>query len=208
MITKGILYIISAPSGAGKSTLINELLTNQQTYDARISISYTTRKIRPGEIHGIHYFFVSLKEFKLMINKNYFAEYAIVHDNYYGTSNQSIKLLLSTNKDVFLDIDWQGAQQIRRTWPQARSIFILPPSSNELYLRLRGRGKDSEEVVAKRMANAIIEIKHYKKYNYLIINDDLNTALLDFKSIIRSERLRLEYQQIYQNKLINKLIKK
>ncbi|OKP03582.1 guanylate kinase [Xenorhabdus eapokensis] len=205
-MNQGTLYIVSAPSGAGKSSLIQALLKTQPMYDTQVSVSHTTRQTRPGENHGEHYFFVTVDEFQNMINHDEFLEYACVFGNYYGTSRKVIEDTLASGVDVFLDIDWQGAQQIRQKMPTARSIFILPPSKEELLRRLRGRGQDSEEVIAKRMAQAIAEMEHYNEYDYVIINDDFNTALADLQSIIRSERLRLDRQTQRHDALISKLL--
>lgn len=206
MMIQSNLYIVSAPSGAGKSTLIQTLLETQPLYDAQVSISHTTRAMRPGETQGQHYFFVSMTEFESMISKGEFLEYASVFGNYYGTSREIIEQGLATGVDTFLDIDWQGAQQIRRRMPDARSIFILPPSKEELDRRLRARGRDSEEIIAQRMAQAIDEMTHYKECDYLIVNDDFNTALGNLKTIILAERLRFKYQKLHYDKLIRKLL--
>ncbi|WP_145575079.1 guanylate kinase [Yersinia mollaretii] len=205
-MVQGTLYIVSAPSGAGKSSLIQALLKTQPLYDTQVSISHTTRAKRPGENHGEHYFFVSADEFCQMIDDDAFLEHAKVFENYYGTSRLAIEQVLATGVDVFLDIDWQGAQQIRAKMPTARSIFILPPSKEELDRRLRGRGQDSEEVIAKRMAQAVAEMAHYAEYDYLIVNDDFNLALSDLKTIIRAERLRLGRQKQRHDALISKLL--
>ena len=205
-MVQGTLYIISAPSGAGKSSLIQALLKTQPLYDTQVSISHTTRSERPGEKHGEHYFFVSKDELIEMIEKDDFLEHAEVFGNYYGTSRVTIEQVLASGVDVFLDIDWQGAQQIRTIMPQARSIFVLPPSKDELDRRLRGRGQDSEEVIAKRMAQAVAEMTHYAEYDYLIVNDDFDLALSDLKTIIRAERLRLSRQKLRHDGLITKLL--
>ena len=205
-MAQGTLYIVSAPSGAGKSSLIQALLKNQPLYDTQVSVSHTTRAPRPGEVHGEHYFFVNHAEFKAMIDDDAFLEHAEVFGNYYGTSRATIEQVLKTGVDVFLDIDWQGAQQIRMRMPQARSIFILPPSKIELDRRLRGRGQDSEDVIAKRMAQAVAEMSHYAEYDYLIVNDDFDTALGDLKTIIRAERLRMGRQMQRHDALISKLL--
>ena len=206
LMAQGTLYIVSAPSGAGKSSLIQALLKTQPLYDSQVSVSHTTRAPRPGEVHGEHYFFVNHGEFKAMIDADAFLEHAEVFGNYYGTSRAAIEQVLSTGVDVFLDIDWQGAQQIRSRMPQARSIFILPPSKLELDRRLRGRGQDSEEVITKRMAQAVAEMSHYAEYDYLIVNDDFDTALGDLKTIIRAERLRMSRQKQRHDALISKLL--
>ncbi|PHM73121.1 guanylate kinase [Xenorhabdus kozodoii] len=205
-MNQGTLYIVSAPSGAGKSSLIQALLKTQPLYDTQVSVSHTTRQARPGENHGEHYFFVTVDEFQNMITHDEFLEYACVFGHYYGTSRKVIDETLASGVDVFLDIDWQGAQQIRQKMPAARSIFILPPSQEELLRRLRGRGQDSDEVIAKRMAQAVAEMEHYNEYDYVIINDDFNTALADLQSIIRSERLRLDRQTQRHDALISKLL--
>ncbi len=221
-MAQGTLYIVSAPSGAGKSSLIQALLKTQPLYDTQVSVSHTTRQPRPGEVHGEHYFFVNHDEFKEMISRDAFLEHAEVFGNYYGTSREAIEqvlatgveqvlatgvdVFLATGVDVFLDIDWQGAQQIRQKMPHARSIFILPPSKIELDRRLRGRGQDSEEVIAKRMAQAVAEMSHYAEYDYLIVNDDFDTALTDLKTIIRAERLRMSRQKQRHDALISKLL--
>ena len=205
-MVQGTLYIVSAPSGAGKSSLIQALLKTQPLYDTQVSISHTTRAKRPGENHAEHYYFVSHDEFRQMIEEDAFLEYAEVFGNYYGTSRKAIEQILSTGVDVFLDIDWQGAQQIRKKMPQSRSIFILPPSKDELDRRLRGRGQDSDEVIAKRMAQAVAEMTHYAEYAYLIVNDDFDLALSDLKTIIRAERLRLGRQKMRHDALITKLL--
>ncbi|RJT43767.1 guanylate kinase [Rahnella woolbedingensis] len=205
-MVQGTLYIVSAPSGAGKSSLIQALLKTQPLYDTQVSISHTTRSMRPGEKDSEHYFFVSKEEFREMIGRDDFLEHAEVFGNYYGTSRETIEQVLASGVDVFLDIDWQGAQQIRKKMPQARSIFVLPPSKDELDRRLRGRGQDSEEVIAKRMAQAVAEMTHFAEYDYLIVNDDFDLALSDLKTIIRAERLRLSRQRLRHDGLITKLL--
>jgi guanylate kinase len=202
----GTLYIVSAPSGAGKSSLIQALLKTQPLYDTQVSVSHTTRPVRPGEKEGEHYFFVSRAEFEGMIREDAFLEYANVFGNYYGTARKTIEQVLATGVDIFLDIDWQGAQQIRSKMPQSRSIFVLPPSKEELERRLRGRGQDSEEIIGRRMAQAVAEMSHYAEYDYLIVNDEFNAALVDLKTIIRAERLRLGRQKLRHDALITKLL--
>lgn len=206
IMIQGILYIVSAPSGAGKSSLIQALLKTQLLYDSQVSISHTTRSMRSGEAHGEHYFFVPLEEFERMIAENAFLEYAKVFGNYYGTSRETIKQMLTTNVDVFLDIDWQGAQQVREEIPDARSIFILPPSKEKLNRQLCGRGQDSQEVIASRMDQAVAEMTHFAEYDYLIVNNDFNTALFNLKTIVLAERLRLESQKLRNDALISKLL--
>lgn len=205
-MAQGTLYIVSAPSGAGKSSLIQALLKTQPLYDTQVSVSHTTRDRRPAEIEGEHYFFVAREEFQTMIARDAFLEHAEVFGNFYGTSRETIEQVLATGVDIFLDIDWQGATQIRRKMPDARSIFILPPSKLELDRRLRGRGQDSEDVIAKRMAQAVAEMSHYAEYDYLIVNNDFDTALNDLKTIIRAERLRMSRQKQRHDALITKLL--
>lgn len=206
MITQGTLFVVSAPSGAGKSSLIQALLKTQRLYDMQVSISHTTRSPRLGEKHGEHYYFVSKSEFEQMIQQDAFLEHAEVFDQYYGTSRKAIQELLGAGVDVFLDIDWQGARQICQKMPQSRSIFILPPSKEELEHRLRGRGQDSKAVIAKRMMQAATEITHYAEYDFLLVNDNFDLALADLKNIILTERLRMSRQQIRHNALLSKLM--
>ncbi|KGQ35888.1 MULTISPECIES: guanylate kinase [Gallibacterium] len=204
----GNLYIVSAPSGAGKSSLISALLQQQPSYEMQVSISHTTRQPRPNEEQGKHYYFVDHKEFKRLIEEDAFLEYAEVFGNYYGTSLPMIERSLRQGIDVFLDIDWQGAQQVRKKVPAAKSIFILPPSLQELERRLIGRGQDSNEVIAARMKKAISEISHYDEYDYLIINDDFDQALSEIKVILKAEKLRVERQVQRHQLLISQLLAK
>lgn len=204
----GNLYIVSAPSGAGKSSLISALLQQQPSYEMQVSISHTTRQPRPNEEHGKHYYFVDHKEFERLIAEDAFLEYAEVFGNYYGTSLPMIERSLRQGIDVFLDIDWQGAQQVRKKVPAAKSIFILPPSLQELERRLIGRGQDSNEVISARMKKAISEISHYDEYDYLIINDDFDQALSEIKVILKAEKLRVERQVQRHQLLISQLLAK
>ena len=203
----GTLYIVSSPSGAGKSSLLSALLARfNDDQRMQLSISHTTRGMRPGEADGVHYHFVDKSEFQAQIDRGAFFEWAEVFGNYYGTSRETIERCLDQGIDVFLDIDWQGAQQIRKKMPDSRSIFILPPSKDELDRRLRGRGQDSEEVIAKRMEQAVAEMSHYAEYDYLIVNDDFDAALSDLKTILRAERLRMSRQKQRHDALITKLL--
>lgn len=206
MTVKGMLYIVSAPSGAGKSSLIQALLKTQPAYDTRVSISHTTRNKRPGENHAQHYYFVTNAEFEQMINNGDFLEYAAVFGHYYGTSLATIERELKQGIDVFLDIDWQGARQVRQKMPFVRSIFILPPSKEELERRLKGRAQDDNQVIAERMVKAVEEMSHYSEYDYLIVNDNFDVALNDLKTIIRAERLHLDRQKQRHGALISKLL--
>ncbi|AFF23568.1 guanylate kinase [Pasteurella multocida] len=208
-MAQGNLYILSAPSGAGKSSLISALLNQQQDNKMMVSVSHTTRQPRPGEQEGVHYYFVSVEAFESLIEQDLFLEYAKVFGgNYYGTSLPAIEENLAKGIDVFLDIDWQGAQQIRQKVPNVKSIFILPPSLAELERRLIGRGQDSTEVIAARMSKAIDEISHYNEYDYVIVNDVFEQALADFQAILRAERLTLAHQQKQNQALIEQLLAK
>lgn len=189
-MANGTLYIVSAPSGAGKSSLISALIEQNPQLALQVSVSHTTRAPRPGEENGVHYHFVEKTEFESLIEQNAFFEYAQVFDNYYGTSRPVIEQTLAQGIDVFLDIDWQGARQVKSLMPEACGIFILPPSRKELQKRLEGRGQDSQEVITKRMLQAQSEISHYDEYDYLIVNDDFEQALADFKAIISSRHLK------------------
>jgi len=205
-MAQGTLYIVSAPSGAGKSSLINALLEKNPTYAMKVSVSHTTRGMRPGEEDGVHYHFIEKTQFETLIEKGEFLEYAEVFGNYYGTSRVWIEETLEKGIDVFLDIDWQGARQIRQQMPAAKSIFILPPSNGELERRLTTRGQDSAEVVAKRMSEAKSEISHYNEYDYVIVNDDFDAALVDFKAIIRAERLKQDKQTTKYSGMLTALL--
>lgn len=206
MAQYGTLYIISSPSGAGKSSLLNALLTNHnQAGMMKLSVSHTTRATRPGEEHGVHYHFVQVEEFKELIARGDFLEWAEVFGNYYGTSRAAIEAHLAQGIDVFLDIDWQGARQIREQMP-TKSIFILPPSREELERRLIGRGQDSSEVIADRMEKAIAEIVHYDEYDYVIINEDFELALFQLRAIIESQRLTMQQQQQVHQNLLQQLL--
>ncbi len=203
--TRGNLFILSAPSGAGKSSLISALLNKHS--DMKVSVSHTTRSPRPGEENGVHYHFVSVEEFKALIDKNDFFEWAQVFDNYYGTSKKAIETQLEAGIDVFLDIDWQGAQQIRNLVDDVETIFILPPSKEELESRLNNRGQDSAEVIAGRMAKAQSETSHYSEYDYVVVNDDFDTALAEIETIVMAKRLSLKSQTIRHQELLNALLK-
>ena len=189
----GNLYVVAAPSGAGKTTLVRLLL--EQETSVNLSISYTTRAARAGEQDGREYHFVAADEFRAMIAREEFLEWAEVHGNYYGTSKKWIADQLALERDVLLEIDWQGAQQVRQLFPAAIGIFILPPSMEELTRRLTGRGTDAEEVIARRLAAAQAEMRHVGEFDYVIINDRLEQALDDLRSIVRASRLSLGAQR-------------
>lgn len=197
-MSKGTLFIVSAPSGAGKSSLIDALLKRFNLDDKlRLSVSHTTRAPRPGEIDHVSYHFITNEEFEKLIERNAFYEYAHVFDHYYGTSLEIVEQWLNEGKDVLLDIDWQGARQIRRQTPDAKGIFIVPPSLEELNRRLVTRATDAPEVIEKRMSKAISEISHYNEYDYVIVNDDFDESLLNMRSIILSNRQKMDKQKHY-----------
>jgi guanylate kinase len=198
----GALFIVSSPSGGGKTSLVKALLEAEP--EVRLSVSYTTRPARPGEVNGYDYHFVALPVFERMLEAGEFLESAVIYGNRYGTSQKWIERERAEGRDVLLEIDWQGAQQVRRLMRQVVSIFILPPSPEVLEARLRGRRQDSEEVVARRLAAAREEIAHVSEYEYVIINDDFNRAAQDLRSIIRAERLKLARQLARNLKLIQR----
>jgi guanylate kinase len=187
-MANGTLFIVSAPSGAGKTSLLKKLIDHDDLL--HVSVSYTTRPMRPGETDGKDYHFVNHEGFLRKVEDGSFLEHARVFDNYYGTDRQEVREQLEQGFDVILEIDWQGAQQIRSQMFDTISIFILPPSEEELRHRLEGRGQDNEEVIAKRMSAARTEVSHYLEYDYLVINDDFDQALEELKSIIQADRLR------------------
>ena len=186
------LYIISAPSGAGKTSLVRTLLARLPTM--ALSVSHTTRAMRPGERDGVDYHFVSVADFKAMAAAGAFLEHAQVFDNFYGTSKGGMQDQLAAGRDVLLEIDWQGARQVRAAFPEAVGIFILPPSRQALEQRLRARGQDGEEVIARRMRDAVTEMSHHDEYDYLIINDDFARAEADMEAVVRACRLRQTVQ--------------
>lgn len=193
MSATGTLYIISAPSGAGKTSLVKALLAKDASI--RVSVSDTTRDMRPGEEDGVDYNFVDLATFDRQIEESVYLEYANVFTNKYGTSRKWVDAQLAAGVDVILEIDWQGAQQVRQLVSHAVSIFILPPSKTELRQRLQGRGTDEQSVVNHRMDNAVGEMVHYDEFDYLVINDDFDEALLQLETIFKALRLRLKPQQ-------------
>ena len=204
MTTTGNLYIISAPSGAGKTSLVKKLIATVE--NLIVSVSHTTRQSREGEIHGKDYFFVSVDDFRAMQNDNAFLESAQVFDNFYGTAKKTVETNLAQGDDVILEIDWQGAKQVRDLMPNSYSIFIFPPSTHILRERLEGRGKDSVEIIDRRMQDAVAEMSHYGEFDYLVVNDDFNTALNELESIIMANRLQHKSQAIKLKSLIHDLL--
>lgn len=202
--TPGTLYIVSAPSGAGKTSLVKALLDSSE--QIRVSVSHTTRSMRPGEVDGVNYHFVARDEFLGMLEHNEFLEHAEVFGNLYGTSQRWVERTLAEGLDLILEIDWQGAQQVRRLMPHARSIFILPPSQEALRQRLNNRGQDSEEIIERRMREAVGEMSHYAEYDYLVINDQFSHALEDLKAIFRSRQLGLAAQRQRHAGLLERLL--
>ena len=188
----GNLFIVTAPSGAGKSSLVKALLESDP--GIQLSISYTTRQPRPGEENGVHYHFVGVDQFREMLNRGDFLESAEVYGNYYGTSQPWIEDRIRAGHDLLLEIDWQGAAQVRKLFPAALSLFILPPSLAELKRRLEGRGQDSAEVIARRLAAAREDISQAYSFDYLVVNDDFETALADIRAIVRARRLGIHNQ--------------
>ncbi len=200
----GTLYTVSAPSGAGKTTLVNALL--EACDNLQVSVSHTTRAKRPGEVDGEDYHFVSETEFLVMLEEAAFLEHARVFNNFYGTSKTWVEQTLAKGGDVILEIDWQGAAQVRKLMPQTVSVFILPPSKASLLERLKGRGQDDEAVIENRMAEAKNEISHYVESDYLIVNDTFEQALAEFQAIILSERAKLPKQAEKHAALISSLL--
>ncbi len=203
-MSKGTLFIVSAPSGAGKTSLLRALVAHDE--HIRISVSHTTRPKRPGEWDGVDYHFVDEKRFFEMVEAGEFLEHALVFDNYYGTSEKEVQKELEQGMDVILEIDWQGAQQVRERIQNTVSIFVLPPSSDSLFQRLTERGQDSAEVIRKRNQDARNEISHFPEFDYLVINDVFDRAVDELRAIVISRRLRQEYQAELHRDLIGKML--
>jgi guanylate kinase len=199
----GALFIVSSPSGGGKTSLVKALLEAEP--EVRLSVSYTTRPPRPGEANGRDYNFVAPAEFKRMLEAGEFLESAVIYGNHYGTSQKWVEAEFARGRDVLLEIDWQGAQQVRKLMRQVVSIFVLPPSLDILAARLKGRAQDTPDAVARRLAAAREEIAHVAEYDYAIINEDFDRAALDLRSIVRSERLKLARQLSRHGDLINRM---
>ncbi|WP_068638613.1 guanylate kinase [Thauera butanivorans] len=189
----GTLFIVTAPSGAGKTTLVHGLL--QRDARVQLSISYTTRAPRAGEQDGREYHFVDVPAFRALRDRGEFLEWAEVHGNYYATSKVWLREQIAAGRDTLLEIDWQGAQQVRKVFPEAVGVFILPPSMEELESRLRGRGTDSDEVISRRLLGARGEMRHVAEFDYVIINDEIDQALDDLVAVVRASRLRHSNQR-------------
>ncbi|TNF96000.1 MAG: guanylate kinase [Gammaproteobacteria bacterium] len=202
-MSQGTLYIVSAPSGAGKTSLVKSLI--EQDDQIAVSVSHTTRAMRPGEADGVNYYFIGQKSFEDMIDRGEFLEHARVFDNYYGTSQAAVKSQLAA-KDVILEIDWQGARQVRKLMPESVGIFILPPSSEALRERLMTRGQDDDETIERRMRDAQSEMSHYPEYDYLVMNDDFDTALSELGCIFLARRLLKENQMIRFQATLNEML--
>lgn len=189
----GVLFVVSAPSGAGKTSLLRTLIPTDPRL--RLSVSHTTRPPRPGERDGEHYHFVDRARFEAMVAAGQFLEHARVFDNLYGTAEQSVRDVLGADFDVVLEIDWQGARQVRARFPEAVSVFIVPPSVEALRQRLGGRGQDSDEIIERRMRDARSELSHLGEYDYLVVNDAFDQALEDLRAIVAAERLSRPRQE-------------
>jgi guanylate kinase len=192
----GTLFIVTAPSGAGKTTLVSGLLERDPL--VRLSVSYTTRAPRTGEVNGQHYHFIDVPAFRALRDQGEFLEWAEVHNNYYGTSKRWLEEQTRAGRDILLEIDWQGAQQVRKVFPKAVGVFILPPSVEELERRLRGRGTDSEDVISRRVLGARGEMRHVAEFDYVIINENLPAAIEDLVAVVRASRLRYANQEARQ----------
>jgi len=201
----GTLYIVAAPSGAGKSSLVNALLEREP--GIVLSISHTTRQPRPGDVDGQHYHFVNRGLFERLVADGAFIEHAEVFGNFYGTSRAAVEPLLAAGRDVLLEIDWQGARQVRKTYPECVSVFILPPSREELERRLRTRAADSARTIARRLDESREEISHAGDFDYIVVNDEFADALADLRAIVTSRRLRKEAQCVRHAALIDDLLK-
>jgi len=204
MTMRGTLYIVAAPSGAGKSSIVNAVLARDP--NICLSISFTSRLPRPGERHAEHYHFVSADDFERMVEAGDFFEHARVHGDWKGTARQSVEPQLALGKDVLLEIDWQGARQVRSKVTGAVSVFILPPSREALEQRMRARGQDSEEVIAQRLAAAREEMSHYGEFDYVIVNEDFATAVDEMCAIFTASRLRRDAQVARHSRLITALL--
>ena len=199
----GLLFVVSAASGTGKTSLVKALL--DRVTNLHVSVSHTTRGQRPGELDGVHYHFTEKDSFLALVEQGGFIEYAEVFGNYYGTAQATVKEQLAKGHDVLLEIDWQGAQQVRKLFPDSKQIFILPPSQFDLRQRLSNRGTDSVEVIERRLGCAVEDMQQYVNFDYVIINDDFNKALHDLESVIIANRLVITQQASRHQKMISEL---
>lgn len=204
MIATGTLYIVAAPSGAGKTSLVRSLV--ECTPGVETSVSHTTRPPRSGEQQGVHYHFVDEDTFQSMVREGVFLEYARVFGNFYGTSRHTVMERLEAGIDVVLEIDWQGAQQVRTVIPESRSIFILPPSKDALRQRLKNRAQDEAVIIEQRMQTAVSEMTHYSEFDYLVVNDDFNAALEALRAVFIANRQRCDIQVLRQRELLQALL--
>ena len=200
----GLLFVVSAASGTGKTSLVKALL--DRVTNLHVSVSHTTRGQRPGELDGVHYHFTEKDSFLSLVEQGGFIEYAEVFGNYYGTAQATVKEQLAKGHDVLLEIDWQGAQQVRKLFPDSKQIFILPPSQFDLRQRLSNRGTDSVDVIERRLGCAVEDMQQYVNFDYVIINDDFNKALHDLESVIIANRLVITQQASRHQKMISELI--
>lgn len=204
MKSRGTLYTVSAPSGAGKTSLVSALI--KSCSDILVSVSHTTRTQRPREVHGTDYHFVEESDFIAMLDRAEFLEHARVFGNLYGTSSVWVEQQLVAGSDVILEIDWQGAQQIRKLRPEAKAIFILPPSRDTLEERLKGRGQDNQETIAARLREAVLEMSHYVESDFVIVNNDFDIALEELRAVVTCQRLATGRQQDALKTLLNELL--
>lgn len=203
MADMGNVFVIAAPSGTGKTTLVKALVDSIPKLT--VSISHTTRAKRPNEMHGINYYFVEKETFLQMVAHDDFLEHAIIFDQHYGTSKSYVRETLAKGIDVILEIDWQGHQQIKRLFPETISIFILPPSLNDLQDRLVKRNQDNKDIIKKRLSDAKVAISHFPEFDYAVVNDDFDHALVDLKTIVMASRLKLKRQTTKLDKIIKDL---
>ena len=205
MTSAGLLFVVSAPSGAGKTSLVKAL--TERTERIGVSVSHTTRPMRPGEADGVNYHFIDNPQFEAMIEAEAFIEHAEVFGHYYGTSVAGVEQALASGMDVVLEIDWQGAAQVRQHFEDAISIFILPPSRTTLEQRLRDRGQDQDDVIQRRLSQAVEEMSHHREFDYLVVNDQFEQAVGELMSIVAAERLRLSAQEARIAPLVDELLK-
>lgn len=202
--SQGTLYVFAAPSGAGKTSLVKALLDAADGLE--VSVSHTTRAPRPGEVDGVNYHFTNVATFNAMVKEDAFLEHAQVFDNFYGTAKANIQERLMAGVDVILEIDWQGARQVRQQFPDSLGVFILPPSRQALEDRLRSRGQDDDEVIARRMRDAVSEMSHYSEFDFLVVNDEFEAALAELMAIITANRLRTPLQAGRHGEMLNELL--